>query len=116
MGWGHLQVQANRRLELFANLLFTDAKSSISGLNYDPGALAPLLVGLDYRVMSSAFSGFSDLSVQRTDFSLGANHRLSEELILKMRVDFSQYDDRQPYLFDSTGRYVSFAAGLNWVF
>lgn len=111
-----MQLRATNRLELFGNLLWTRGTAAIHGLDYDPGALEPLLAGLDYRLMSSTFSGFSNLDLRQFERSVGANYRLSDDLILQGVFEWNRYDDRDPYLFNATGRYVSFVAGLNWVF
>ena len=111
-----MQVQASPRLELFGNVFWTSGTASIYGLDYDPGALTSLLGGLDYELMSTTYSGFSNLKVRQAVQSIGANYRLSQALVLQGSLDLNQYDDRDPYLFDTSGRYVTFSAGLNWMF
>lgn len=116
MAWATVQVQASPRLELFGHTLWTRGVASISGLDYDPGALAPVLGGLDYGLMSATYSGFSNLNVRQAVQGFGANYRLSQALVLQGSLDLNRYDDRDPYLFDTTGRSVTFSAGLNWLF
>lgn len=111
-----MQVQASPRLELFGNVFWTSGAASIYGLDYDPGALKPLLGGLDYELMSTTYSGFSNLKVRQAVQSIGANYRLSQALVLQGSLDLNRYDDRDPYLFGTSGRYVTFSAGLNWMF
>jgi hypothetical protein len=31
-------------------------------------------------------------------------------------VEYNDYNDQQPYLFDTTGRRVGYSVGLNWMF
>jgi hypothetical protein len=114
--WAAVQVQANPRLAFVANTFWASGAASIYGLNYDPGALESALTGLDYRLMSSAFSGFSNLKMRQFVHNVGANYRLSDNLILNTVFEFNHYNDVEPYLFDSAGNYTSFVAGLNWVF
>lgn len=116
MAWAAVQLQASPRLELFGNVLWTSGVASIYGLNYEPGALKPVLGGLDYQLMSATYSGFSNLKVRQGVQGIGANYRLSQALVLQGSLELNQYDDRDPYLFDATGRYVTFSAGLNWLF
>jgi len=114
--WTNVQAQATSRVDLFANLVWTRNRAAIEGLEYEPGPLEAQLVGLDYRLMSSAFSGFSDLKIGQFVQTAGVHYRLSERVVLTGTVEVNRYDDREPYLFDATGRYVSFAAGLQFVF
>ena len=111
-----VQVQLTPRAQVIANGFWTSSIASIYGLNYDPGTLAPSLVGLDYGLMSQTMGSFSDLAIDQYVQSVGANYRISDRALLNATVEFNKYDDRQPYLFDATGRYVSFAAGVTWQF
>lgn len=104
------------RLELFAQTRWNDDRSAITSFNYDPGALEPLLTGLDYRLMAQAFSDFSDLRIRQFAQVVGGNYRLSDDVVLNGAVEFSRYWDKAPYLFDTNGRFVTFVAGVNWVF
>ncbi|MEW6321096.1 MAG: hypothetical protein AB1635_08405 [Acidobacteriota bacterium] len=94
----------------------TTAAAAIDGFSYDPGALAPLLTGLDFTLMASAFGGFSDLDTRQFVQNAGVNVRVSHDVILYGVVELNRFTDRQPYLFDATGRYATLGAGLHWVF
>ena len=41
----------------------------------------------------------------------GMNFRVSNPLIVNVTVDYSKYDDQEPYLFSVTGSYCSCSAG-----
>lgn len=85
-------------------------------MNYDPGALKSRLVGLDFELMNTAFPTFSDLRVRQLVQTAGVNIRLTDDLVLNTMLVFNDYNDEQPYLYDATGKYLTFAAGVNWVF
>jgi hypothetical protein len=111
-----VQVFASPRLELFANTSFNDAQASIDGLAYDPSVLAGPTPGLDWNLMSASFSDFSDLRFRQVVQSAGFRYRLSDELMLNGLVEYNDFEDRQPYLFDTTGRRVGYWLGVNWLF
>jgi hypothetical protein len=111
-----VQIYASPRLELFANTSYVDAKASIFGLNYDPTSLAGPTPGLDWYLMSDSFSSFSDLQFRQVVQSAGFRYRLSPELMLNGGVEYSDDRDRQPYLFDTTGRRVGYFVGVDWIF
>ncbi len=89
---------------------------SIFGFSYDPSTLIAQPTGLDYQLMSSAFSSFSDLRIRRLMHTAGFNYRLRDDVVLSSAIGYQRYDDHQPYLVDATGRFLTFTGGLNWVF
>jgi hypothetical protein len=111
-----LQFVPTPRAQVFANTLWLTSAGRIGGFTYDPGALAPLLVGLDYPLMAQSFPDLSDLDVGRFVQTAGVNLRLANAVVLTSTLEFNRYDDSAPWLFDASGRYVTFTTGLNWVF
>jgi hypothetical protein len=114
--WLGLQVFPSARAEVFATTYYNRGTGSIDGFGYDAGTLTSQLPGLDYALQSSSFSGFSNLNIDRFSQIVGVNYRLTNELALSAFGEYSKYDDQDPWLYDSTGRYVNFFAGVNWLF
>jgi hypothetical protein len=90
--------------------------ASIQDVSFEPGPLEPILVGLDFRLMNQAFAGFSDLDIKYLMQNVGVNYRLNNNLVLNSALIYNRYRDNAPYLYDTTGRYFTAVAGLNWVF
>jgi hypothetical protein len=111
-----VQVYASPRLELFATSSYNRGTATISGLNYDVARLPAPITGLDFDLMNESFAGFSDLRVRQVAHTAGFNYRLSDSLLLNGALEFHDYDDGQPYLFDTTGRRVLTYFGLSWLF
>ena len=103
------------RIELFANLMFTRAAATIYGLDYDAAALAGPTPGLDWDLMSQNFGAYSGLHVKYLSQVLGVNVRVTDNLVLNTALEYHDYKDEQPYLFDATGRRVTSFAGLTWL-
>ncbi len=114
--WFGLQIFPSSRLEIFANTLYNRGNGAITDFGYDAGALTSTLVGLDYALQSQSFSGFSDLDMNRFDQVFGFNYRLTNELMLTAFGDYANYDDNEPWLYDATGKFFNFYAGVNWIF
>jgi hypothetical protein len=74
------------------------------------------IVGLDFNLMNASFAGFSDLRIRQIVHAAGFTYRLNENLLLNGALDYHDYRDDQPYIFDTTGRRVFTYAGLSWVF
>lgn len=115
-GFVNLQVLATPRLELFATAFVNQGEGTIGGLMFDPSILPQQPAGLDFVLQSTTMPGFSDLKVRQAAQAVGANYRVSENLMFNAVVQYDDYKDKQPYLFDATGRRVSFMAGVNWIF
>jgi len=114
--WVNFQVFPSERLELFSNTLWNAGKSTISDYNNDPSKLLAPPPGLDFVMMSSAFASFSDLQIGHLIQSLGLNYRASDRVVFNAALEYNNYDDRSPWLYDTTGRRVGFYAGVNWIF
>ena len=72
--------------------------------------------GLDFVMMSDNFAGFSDLDLREVVQALGANVRVGNSLIWNFTFRYHDYQDAQPYLYDTTGRRLSYSTGVRWVF
>jgi hypothetical protein len=114
--WASVQVYPNSRLEIFANTAFNNGTGSITDFDYDAGALTGALFGLDYALQSASMSGFSNLKLNRLSQTVGFNYRMTGNLMLNTMFVYENYDDDEPWLYDATGSYVNFYAGVSWIF
>ena len=115
-GFVTLQIFPSSRLEVFANTTVNSGSGAISGLMFDPTVLPGQPAGLDFIMQSNTMSGFSALEVRQAVQSVGVNYRLTDNLVFNSLFQYNDFNDSQPYLFDATGRHVSFMAGVNWIF
>lgn len=114
--WLAVQAYPTSRLEVFANTSVNTGAASITDFGYDAGALTSALFGLDFPLQSSSMSGFSNLKLNRVSQAVGFNYRMTKDLVLNTMLVYEDYDDREPWLYDATGRYVNVYAGVSWVF
>jgi hypothetical protein len=66
--------------------------------------------------MSDSFSGFSDLDVREIVQSVGFNYRVTDSVVWNSVFEYHDYRDDQPYLYDTTGRRLTYFTGLSWIF
>jgi hypothetical protein len=114
--WLGVQVFPHARLEVFATTTYNQGRASIRGFDYSAGPLAALLPGLDYELQSRTFAGFSNLDIRRIGQTAGFTWRVSDSLAVNAMADYSRYEDRDPWLYDATGRYFNVFAGVSWIF
>ena len=114
--WLAVNVFPTPRLEIFSNTAFNDGRASITGFDYTAGALTGPLFGLDYPLHSSSMAGFSNLKIRRISETAGANYRVTNNLVVNGTLMFDDYNDNEPWLYDTTGRYLNFYAGISWIF
>jgi hypothetical protein len=114
--WLAVQVYPSARLELFANTAVNTGAASITDFSYDAGALTGPLFGLDFPLQSSSMSGFSNLRLNRTSVSAGANYRFSQHLVLNTMLVYENFRDDEPWLYDATGKFLNVYAGVSYLF
>jgi hypothetical protein len=104
------------RAEFFGSMWYNSAKARIQDFAYDGGQYTAQMVGLDFPLHSASMSGFSDLKFARVGITGGLNYRLTNDIALNTMVEYSDYDDKEPWLEDVSGSYIQFFAGVNWIF
>ena len=90
--------------------------ASVYGFDYDPSTLGYTVSGLDFVMMSDNFASFSDLDVREVVQAVGTNVRVTDNLIWNVSFRYHDYQDDQPYLYDTTGRRLSYSTGFSWIF
>jgi len=116
--WASIQILPSERVEIVANTMWNSGDGAINGVNFDPSTL-PVPgnpAGLDFGLMSETMSGFSALKIRHVVQTFGVNYRVTDNLIFNSLFGLNDYNDSTAYLFDTTGRLVTFQAGLSWVF
>jgi hypothetical protein len=114
--WAGVQLFPSARAEVFANVAWNRAKATITDFAYDGGEFTAQLVGLDYALQSATMAGFSDLQFDRVGVNGGVNYRVTNPLVINVSFDFGTFDDKQPWLFSTTGRYFQLFGGVTWLF
>jgi hypothetical protein len=95
--------------------MWNSADATITGFAYQPDNV-PAIAGLDYDLHAESMAGFSDLGFSQLGLGIGANYRVTSQLVINGLVNYGRYDEDQPYIIDATGSFVQFFGGVSWVF
>ena len=109
-----LQYQVKDKMELGIDF----------GLTQSEAALAPFELPADdyvatHPTMSFDFSQTntnSDLDSTRIDADLWAKFWFKDNIWLRLRYHYVDYQDDAPYLYDTSGKYQFATAAVGWVF
>ena len=104
-------------LRLFAEFSFNQTDEGIDGLAMDPSTLVGVPPGglFDYH-LPDYLGALSHLDIRQIMGKYGFEYSLPSGWFLNGSLRHNDYDDGAPYLFDSTGSYVSVVAGLGYKF
>ena len=111
-----LQMFPVQKVEVFLNGLYFKGDGVISDVAINPSAGPGQGAGLDFDMLSENIAGFSDLDVTRSVFGGGLNYSFNEAWTLTSLLEYNDYNDKAPYLFDATGDFLTFHLGVNWFF
>jgi opacity protein-like surface antigen len=109
-----LQYQVKDKMELGIDF----------GLTQSEAALAPFELPADdyvetHPTMSFDFTNTytnSDLDSTRIDADLWAKFWFKDNIWLRLRYHYVDYQDDAPYLYDTSGKYQFASAAVGWVF
>ena len=109
-----LQYQVKDKMELGIDF----------GLTQSEAALAPFELPADDYVATHPTMSFdftntytnSDLDSTRIDADLWAKFWFKENIWLRLRYHYVDFQDDAPYLYDTSGKYQFASAAVGWVF
>ena len=109
-----LQYQVKDKMELGIDF----------GLTQSEAALAPFELPADDYVATHPTMSFdftntytnSDLDSTRIDADLWAKFWFKDNIWLRLRYHYVDYQDDAPYLYDTSGKYQFATAAVGWVF
>ena len=76
----------------------------------------PALFGYDHDLAFSVWEDNSDLKVQEIEYYLGCSYDFSEVLSINLNASYTDYEDDEPYLYDTSGDLLLVNAGLTFRF
>jgi hypothetical protein len=71
--------------------------------------------GFDYTQVID-LGDYSTLDIRWASVEAGMQQMLRPYLMMNYALSYGDYNDRQPYLFDTTGRNLGFVVRANWEF
>jgi len=109
-----LQYQKKDRLELGIDFGWTQSDAGLAPfeLPADDYVATHPSMAFDFTQTNT----YSDLDTTRIDADLWAKFFIGENLWLRLRYHYVDYQDDAPYLYDTSGKYQYAAAAVGWLF
>lgn len=109
------EFNLSERSRLYTQFSWNESQSALGGIALSTVGLPGTPVGYNYANVSD-LNTYSDLRVRQLLQVVGLEHRVAERLVLRSELWWNDYQDGEPYLFDTNGRNIGFRASLNWIF
>jgi len=108
---------ATEKLKFNGGLIFNWSKSEMNNLSasYYEGK-DPAAFGYDHAIAFSTWEDNSDLDVQEIEYYLGCSYEVNESLSVNLNASYTDYEDDEPYLYDTSGDLLLVNAGLTFRF
>ena len=101
-------------MELGIDLSWMQAEAAMSPFDLSADDYVAITPPMSYDY--SETHTYSDLDSTRIDADLWAKFYFGENLWLRLRYHYVDYQDDAPYLYDTSGKYQFAAAALGWAF
>lgn len=113
--WAAVNIHASDKVTGYGQIVVTDSTASFRGPSLDHEDVPGTPPGFDYTAASDLGS-YSALGIRWVSLEAGMRQILRPSLIMNYALSYDDYNDRQPYLFDTTGRNLGFVVRANWEF
>jgi len=108
---------ATEKLKFNGGLIFNWSKAEMDNLSasYYEGK-DPASFGYDHAIAFSTWEDNSDQDIQEIEYYLGCSYDFSEVLSVNLNASYTDYEDDEPYLYDTSGDLFLVNAGLTFRF
>ncbi len=72
--------------------------------------------GYDHALAFSVWEDNSDLDIEEIEYYLGCSYDINERLTINLNASYTDYNDEEPYLYDTDGDLLLVNAGLTFRF
>ena len=104
---------ATEKLSFNGGVICNWSKSEMKDLNanYFEGT-DPASFGYDHELAFDVWEGNSDLKVEEFEYYIGCVYDFNERLSFNLNASYTDYNDEEPYLYDTDGDLLLVNAGL----
>jgi hypothetical protein len=110
-----VNVRASDKVAAYGQFVLTDSAASFQGPSLDSTKVPGIPPGFDYKVVSD-LGNYSKLDIRWWNVEAGLRQTLRNRFLMDYAVTYQDYNDNQPYLFDTTGKNWGFVIRANWMF
>jgi hypothetical protein len=111
----NMDFNLSERSRLYTQFTYNESSATLGDISLSTAGLPGLPSGFNYTNVSD-LNSYSDLRVNRLLQVVGLEQRLGDRFVLQNELWWHNYNDGEPYLFDTNGRNVGFRVSLNWIF
>ena len=110
-------LKATDKLKFNGGVVYTKGKAEMNNLSaaYFEGT-EPASFGYDHALAFSVIEDNTDLDIEETEYYVGCSYDFSEALSLNLNASYTDYNDHDPYLYDTDGDLLLVNAGLTYRF
>jgi predicted porin len=109
--------EATDKLTFNGGIVYNWGKAEMDNLSatYFEGK-EPATFGYDHAVAFSTIEDNTDLKIEETEYYIGCIYDFGESLSLNINASYTDYNDDDPYLYDTDGDLLLVNAGLTYRF
>ncbi|MCK5915957.1 MAG: hypothetical protein KAG92_07440 [Deltaproteobacteria bacterium] len=109
--------EATEKLKFNGGVIFNWSEAEMDSLSasYYEGK-QPKSFGYDHALAFNVWEDNSDLEVSEIEYYLGCSFDVSEVLTINLNASYTDYEDDEPYLYDTSGDILLVNAGLTFRF
>jgi len=107
-------IKPTKQLGFGLSLALADAEAALAPFAIDGGEYVATHPTVNYDF--SQTHTYSALDTSRVEAHASVKYKFSDSFKLRLKYHYIDYEDKQPYLYDTSGTLDYFAAALIWKF
>ncbi|MCK5539596.1 MAG: hypothetical protein KAI69_01600 [Deltaproteobacteria bacterium] len=109
--------EASEKLNFNGGIIFNWGEAEMDNLSasYFEGK-QPATFGYDHDLAFAVWEDNSDLDIEEIEYYIGCTYDFNERLTINFNASYTDFNDDEPYLYDTTGDLLLVNAGLTFRF
>jgi len=105
------------KLNFNGSIVWNNGKAEMDGIDATSATYVGSAVpGMDHSLALPAWEGYSDLDIDQVEYSLGVVYNYSDSISFNLNGSYFDYNDDDPYLYDTDGDVLSANVGMTMRF
>lgn len=108
---------ATKKLKFNGGIIFNWGKSEMNNLSaaYHEG-VDPAAFGYNHAIAFDTWEDNSDLDIEELEYFVGCSYDINDNFSVNLNASYTDYNDDEPYLYDTDGDMLLVNAGLTYRF
>ena len=110
-------LAATEKLKFNGGIIFNWGKAEMDNLSaaYTEGK-NPAAFGYNHAIAFSVWEDNTDLDIEEFEYFVGCSYDVNPNLTINLNASYTDYNDDEPYLYDTSGDLFLVNAGLTYRF